>query len=84
MLLLTYAHLRLRVRTCNHQDGVHSPLEDAQAAMLLYLKFKKDFEREAKLRADGKVADYAAAERQRAAQDAVTHFNYRRRNLSRR
>ena len=82
--MLTYL-LRLRVRSCNHQDGVHSPLEDAQAAMLLYLKFKKDFEREAKLRAEGKVAHYAAAERhKRAAQDAVTHFNYRRRNLSRR
>ena len=52
--------------------------------MLLYLKFKKDFEREAKLRAEGKVADYAGAERQRAAQDSVTHFNYRRRNLSHR
>ena len=52
--------------------------------MRLYLMFKKDFEREVRLRAEGKVADYAAAERRRAAQDAVTHFNYRRRNLSRR
>ena len=66
-----------RVRTY-HQDGVHSPLEDAQAAMRLYLMFKKDFEREVRLRAEGKVADYGGAERQRAAQDSVTHFNYRR------
>ena len=52
--------------------------------MRLYLMFKKDFEREAVLRAQGKVADYGGAERQRAAQDSVTHFNYRRRNLSHR